>query len=291
MNIYDLSRYFWNYSFENPEKIKPNHIAIYFYAIELCNRLGWKEKFGFPTTRTMESIGIKDYKTYSKAFNELVSLGFIHLIEKSKNQHSANIISLVNFKKQNISYLDMSIMCSGEIPLSDTLSNDTTTTPSEPTVIIPINNNTKITNVAEDVAAELKKISDLKKTLKSNQIQMDRVKMQYKLSNEDLDNKINEFVEKKVSWGDDNWRNNSDMAKNFEFWLNKNPRISRNSYKDWSRKEFFEEIPKACNGITKNTLQEFFEHYSQPTADGLMLFQSFPAWDTKTRMKKWIGRN
>ena len=95
LNTYELSRNFWNWAFDNPEKIKPNHSAIYFFAIEHCNRLGGKEKFGFPSQMTMEAIGIKKHQTYIKYFNELVDYGFFKLIEKSKNQYSANIISLI----------------------------------------------------------------------------------------------------------------------------------------------------------------------------------------------------
>ena len=54
MNGYDLSRKFWDWSFENPEKVKPNHSALYFFIIEHCNRLGWKKKFGLPTTMAFE---------------------------------------------------------------------------------------------------------------------------------------------------------------------------------------------------------------------------------------------
>jgi len=101
MDIYTLSRNYWDYSFENPDKLKPNHAAIYFFAIENCNRLGWKDKFGLPTTMTMEAVGIKNYKTYHSALMDLVEIGFIKLIEKSKNQYSANVIALVNNTKAN----------------------------------------------------------------------------------------------------------------------------------------------------------------------------------------------
>jgi hypothetical protein len=94
MNSYELSRNWFDWCFENPEKINPNHSALYFFCIEHCNRLGWKEKFGLPTTMVMEAIGIKSYNTYIKTFNDLISFGFIDLIEKSRNQHSSNIIAL-----------------------------------------------------------------------------------------------------------------------------------------------------------------------------------------------------
>jgi len=95
INSYDLSRNWFNFCFDNPEKISPNHTAIYFFAIEHCNRLGWKEKFGFPTQMAMDAIGIKKYHTYIKYFNELCEWGFFKIVQKSKNQYSANIISLI----------------------------------------------------------------------------------------------------------------------------------------------------------------------------------------------------
>lgn len=94
MNGYDLSRNWFNWCFENPEKIKPIHSAIFFFAVEHCNRLGGKEKFGFPSQMTMEAIGVRKYQTYGKALSDLVDWGFITMIEKSKNQYSANIISI-----------------------------------------------------------------------------------------------------------------------------------------------------------------------------------------------------
>lgn len=96
---YELSRDFFDWCFENPELIKPVHIAIYMFAIEHCNRLGWKSKFGFPTQMTMDAIGIKNWRTYIKAFNELCDWGFFKLHEKSKNQYSANVIAIVKNTK------------------------------------------------------------------------------------------------------------------------------------------------------------------------------------------------
>lgn len=99
MNGYDLSRKWFDFCFDNPDKIKPNHTALYFFIIEHCNRLGWKDKFGLPTTMAKEAIGIHSYNTYINTLNDLVDFGFIKLIQKSKNQYSSNIIALSNFDK------------------------------------------------------------------------------------------------------------------------------------------------------------------------------------------------
>ena len=107
---YDLSRNFWNYVFENPEKVKPAHVAIYFFAIEHYNRMGWKDKFGLPTSMVLDAIGMKSYSTYKTHFDDLVEWGFIDVLEYSKNQYSANIIALSKKAKANVKALDKALV-------------------------------------------------------------------------------------------------------------------------------------------------------------------------------------
>ncbi|WP_034919650.1 hypothetical protein [Gillisia sp. CAL575] len=106
MTGYEYSRTWFDFSFANTHKIKPNHTAIYFFAIERCNRLGWKEEFGFPTDLAMEALGIKNYKSYICALQDLADWGFIKWIQKSKNQYTANIIALVKNNKPVLKALD-----------------------------------------------------------------------------------------------------------------------------------------------------------------------------------------
>jgi len=101
MNSYELSRAYWNWAFDNPDLTTPYHASIYFFAVEHCNRLGWKEKFGFPTTMVMEANGIKSYRKYKSVFDDLVCYGFFKVIEYSKNQYSANIISISAYDQQD----------------------------------------------------------------------------------------------------------------------------------------------------------------------------------------------
>jgi hypothetical protein len=101
MDYFKVMRTFWDFAFENPEKIKPNHIAIFAFAVEHCNRLGWKEKFGFPTSMAMEATGIKSYSVYKKNLDDLINYGLIDIVEWSKNQWSSNIIALKENYKAN----------------------------------------------------------------------------------------------------------------------------------------------------------------------------------------------
>ena len=134
MNGYELSRNWFDWCFENPEKISPNHSALYFFAIEHCNRLGWRNKFGFPTEMAKDAIGIKSYTTYIKTLNDLVSFGFIEMIERSKNQYSSNIIALTNFDKALDKALDKAIV-------KHVLKQDESTCESIDSIVKPITTN------------------------------------------------------------------------------------------------------------------------------------------------------
>ena len=110
LNSYILSRSWFDFSFENPDLIKPVHSALFFFAIEHCNRLGWKRKFGLPASMVTEAIGVKSYNTYIDAFNDLVEWGFIILYQKSKNQYSSNIIALSIYNKALDKALDKALI-------------------------------------------------------------------------------------------------------------------------------------------------------------------------------------
>lgn len=120
MTSYELSRAWFDFCFENPEKINPGHTAVFFFAIEHCNRLGWKDKFGFPSQMAMDAIGIRKYQTYVKFLNDLVEWGFFKMIQKSKNQYSANIICLQNAMPKNGKALDKAIKKHGQKQLQST---------------------------------------------------------------------------------------------------------------------------------------------------------------------------
>ena len=102
MDIYKLTRDFWDFAFENTGKIKPIHVSIYFFALEHCNRLGWKKNFGLPTSMVLEAISVKSYSVYKSAFDDLVNFGLFEVIQYSKNQYSSNIIALKENNKANM---------------------------------------------------------------------------------------------------------------------------------------------------------------------------------------------
>jgi len=98
-NGYRYTKQWFEFAEDNPEKIKPIDGILYLYCVELNNRLKWTEKFGLPTYDTMKILGVKNYRTYKKAFDNLEKWGLIKVVERSKNQFTANIIALVFFTK------------------------------------------------------------------------------------------------------------------------------------------------------------------------------------------------
>lgn len=214
MDIYSLTRNFWDYSFENPDKLKPNHAAIYFFAIEHCNRLGWKEKFGLPTTMVMEAVGIKNYKTYHSALMDLIEIGLIELIEKSKNQYSSNVIALVNFTKANTKALDKALSKHVPKQVKSTASIDIQ---SYNTTNLPINN--------------IKSDSDFEKFWNAYGKKVDRVKCEKawnKLTKDEIE-KINTTVEAYVkSKPDVQYRKNPLTYLNGKCFNDELPGLGRN---------------------------------------------------------------
>lgn len=94
LNGYDLSKNWFLFVKQNPDLINVHHSAMYFYLIELCNSLNWQIKMALPREQTKIMIAIKSNRTYTNTFEDLVDWGFIKIVQRSKNQHQANVISL-----------------------------------------------------------------------------------------------------------------------------------------------------------------------------------------------------
>lgn len=94
-NGYAFSRQWFEFVFETEENITPIHTALYSWIVELNNKLQWCPVFGLPTDHSMKAIGLKTYRPYINALNDLIRWGFIELRAKSYNQHTSNQIALV----------------------------------------------------------------------------------------------------------------------------------------------------------------------------------------------------
>lgn len=140
INGYDLSRVWFDWCFDNPGKYSTNHVALYYFTVELCNKLGWPINFQLPTTYAMAAIGLKSYKTYIKTLNDLIDFGFISMIEKSKNQHTANRIELVKNANSTTKADTNSVLKQGHTQYQSTdILNASKTKPLNNETIKPLN--------------------------------------------------------------------------------------------------------------------------------------------------------
>jgi hypothetical protein len=87
MNGYTLSRFYFDWAFEHQAKTIQTMTALYFFIVEVNNRLGWKKEFNITPRECMEAIGISSYNTYKKNFDNLIKYGFLEIVKKSANQY------------------------------------------------------------------------------------------------------------------------------------------------------------------------------------------------------------
>ena len=109
MNGYELSRRWFDFAFENQDKVFPRHGILYFWLIELNNRLGWVENFKIPLDTAGAAIGIERLQTTRETLLDLVNWGFVKLVVKSPNQYVANVISLTWHETSKTGNLDLAI--------------------------------------------------------------------------------------------------------------------------------------------------------------------------------------
>lgn len=121
MNGYNLTRNWYNFKFENTKKVRHVHTDMYFYIIDLWNRLGQKNEFGLPTNVAMECLGIGSYNTYKKTLIDLIDFGFVILVKDSRNQHNSKIIALSKIDKATDKPLDKATIKATDKP-TDTIN-------------------------------------------------------------------------------------------------------------------------------------------------------------------------
>jgi hypothetical protein len=227
MDYFKLTRAFWDFAFENPEKIKPNHCALYLFIVEHCNRLGWKHKFGLPTTMVKDAIGIRSYNTYITTLNDLVDFGLIDIIERSKNQYSSNIVAISNFNNALDKALDKALIKHSTKQSESTIQSIDSINKQDTT--IPINN---ITNNNDLYFNELiNSESWLETCAMQNQpkFNIEEIKDNLLIFKNDLNLKLDVKQQKK------------EFTTHFVRWLNQQTKNNSNSKKydiDEMRKQF-----------------------------------------------------
>lgn len=222
LDYFKLMRNFWDFAFENPELIKPNHCALFAFTVEHCNRLGWKLKFGLPASMVLDAIGLKSYSVYKKTFDDLVEFGFIEVIEYSRNQHSSNIVALKeNYKahykaynKANVKHDITTIESTLQSTLQSTVSIDKPIT----SYLLP---NKTLKTEEEEIKNKI--INNPKNEIYGREILesqnwIETISMQNKITPEEVPKWIEDFNKKLISELD-NKISKKEYASHFSRWL------------------------------------------------------------------------
>jgi hypothetical protein len=230
LSLYELTRNFWDFCFENPDLVKPNDIALYFFILEHNNRLGWKTKFGLPTSMAMEATSIKSYNTYKASRERLVDWGFIIMVQESKNQYSSCIVAVSKFDKANNKALDKALM-------KHSTTHNESSVQSNDSIDKQINNTTTIQGEEENHPPPysqrfLIEIEELEEFLNSDQKWKEEVCMQNEITTSELETHIISFVKLLRLRGE----------------TSKTPRDAKGHFVNW----YNQENQKSKNGTIKN---------------------------------------
>jgi len=221
LDYFKLMRNFWDFAFENPELIKPNHCALFAFTVEHCNRLGWKLKFGLPASMVLDAIGLKSYSVYKKTFDDLVEFGFIEVIEYSRNQHSSNIVALKeNYKahykaynKANVKHDRTTIESTLQSTLESTVSIDKPIT----SYLLP-DKTLKTEEEIKNKNINIPKNEMFGKEILESQSWIETISMQNKITPEEVLKWIEDFNKKLISELD-NKISKKEYASHFSRWL------------------------------------------------------------------------
>lgn len=224
LDYFKLMRDFWDFAFENPELIKPNHCALYAFTVEHCNRLGWKLKFGLPASMVLDAIGLKSYSVYKKTFDELVNFGFIEVLEYSRNQHSSNIVALKENSKANYkAYSKAHSKAHSKANESTLESTFQSTLQSTVSIDKPITSYLLPVKTLKTEESEIKNFSISKneiygKELLEGQIWIETISMQNRITPEEVPKWIDEFNKKLITEIDAK-TSKKEYASHFSRWL------------------------------------------------------------------------
>lgn len=144
---YEYSRDWFDFAFDNPDRVRPVHTALYMWLVELKNRLGWPDKFGCPATQAMQACSVT-YKTYKCALDDLVEFGFVDVVTESKNQHQSTIVALVKFTKPTTKAITKALL--KQLPKQDQSNYQ-----SNSHINKPINHKPKTINLFEQAWQEV----------------------------------------------------------------------------------------------------------------------------------------
>lgn len=289
MNTYKLSKRFFDHVFETIDS-KPFDIALYFYILDLANRLGWKELIDLPTRLTMAGSRIGAYPTYKRSLVNLSNWGFIDWVYKATNDTLAsNVIKLNCFDKNDEA--DTKALAKAVMMQYQSRDEaDASTINYKPLNHKPkTNKQMEIFFEKEDFEKYQNLKADNQKLIKNNLEIILKTNFEllstHELSNVDFKFKINrqndknfEAIEKEVSISMQEYFGLSEL-NNFRLFAKLNQfikHLEKNSQIDFFQRNFYYyQKYKEMTGQTQHSFQRFIGDSDKNYEDGIWLSENF----------------
>jgi len=223
---YSLTKTWFEFVLENPDKVSGNHTALYLWIVQINNRKNWIEVFGVTVSENMDGMSCKSRTTYYKVFKDLIEWGFIRIVIPAENQYKCNMITLPNIGTPIFGTPN------NEQSRTKNWSNTRSSTRSSTgTILKQVNKETdEVDKPAKSAAASLPFISISAAAsfldFSSDEFAIHAIR-QTKSSLDQLRISSEDFIKEQQAVGKQSWKDVPDLRKHFINWCNKKQEISK----------------------------------------------------------------
>ncbi len=100
INAFEQIKAFYGWVFNNPDKVRPQHISLYLFLWNQANRSHWVKWFKCPFDLAMQGACIGNKKTYYTALSQLEEFSLI-LWRRGVNENKAPLIHMIKLDMQD----------------------------------------------------------------------------------------------------------------------------------------------------------------------------------------------
>lgn len=100
INAFEQIKAFYGWVFNNPDKVRPQHISLYLFLWNQANRAHWVKWFKCPFDLAMQGACIGNKKTYYTALAQLEEFSLI-MWRRGVNENKAPLIHMIKLDMQD----------------------------------------------------------------------------------------------------------------------------------------------------------------------------------------------
>lgn len=210
LNGYTLSKRWFEFVYENNSIVKPSHTALFFWCVDLWNRLGMPKEFFLTSTEARMAMSVSRSDVFTGCLSDLHKWGFIEIVKPSKNQYQANIIRICY--KQNVESTDKAL-------LKAIVKHGIKQTPLDVESTVDINKHINL-ETNETIKRESLEFEKWFDELRNANMQHEQIARLYRLQMADVKFLVEQFIlHKKIEGGFTNYK---DLVSHCSNWIKHN---------------------------------------------------------------------